>query len=207
MKFDLHMHTSRHSPDSVTDPLELVRAAREAGLDGIVITEHDFLWTQPELEELRAAAPGLVILAGIEVTGRGGDVLCYGVTDPFALPKGIEWGPLVREVRRQGGAAVAAHPNRWGQPFEKLLREQRPEFDGIEVMSNNMDADLRARAAKLLEKYPHLAQLGNSDSHDPFTVGCCYTEFDCEVRTNADLVAAIRGRRGIARVNERRVTA
>src|SRR4051812_27484592 len=104
MKFDLHIHTARHSPDSQTDPFDLVRAALAAGLDGVVITEHDFLWPEDELNELRAAAPGLVILAGVEVTGRGGDMLCYGVTDPFALPRGIDWGALTREVHRQGGA-------------------------------------------------------------------------------------------------------
>jgi predicted metal-dependent phosphoesterase TrpH len=204
MKFDLHLHTRRHSPDSVTDPFELLKAATAAGLDGIVITEHDYLWTESELEELRAAAPGLVVLAGIEVTGRGGDVLVYGIADPFALPRGIPWPELCREVHRQGGAAVAAHPNRWGQPFEKIVREQKPELDGIEVMSNNMDADLRARAAGLLSKYPHFAQLGNSDSHDPATVGCCYTDFDAQIRTTTDLVAAIRGKKGVARANGRR---
>jgi predicted metal-dependent phosphoesterase TrpH len=201
MKFDLHMHTARHSPDADTDPFELVQAAIKAGLDGIVITEHDYMWTEGELDELRAAAPGLVILAGVEVAGRGGDVLCYGVTDPFAIPKGIEWPKLCREVHRQGGACVAAHPNRWGQPFEKILAEQRPELDGIEVMSNNMDPDLRARAQELLAKYPHFAQLGNSDSHQPNTVGCCYTDFDAEIRTPEELVAAIRGKKGVARVN------
>ena len=204
MKFDLHMHTRRHSPDAITDPFELVKSAIAAGLHGIVITEHDFLWTEPELEELRAAAPELVILAGVEVTGRGGDMLCYGVTNPGAVPRGIAWPELCREVHKQGGAAVAAHPNRWDQPFEKILAEQKPELDGIEVMSNNMDADLRAKAAKLLVKFPHFAQLGNSDSHDPSTVGCCYTDFDAEIRTMADLVAAIRGRKGIAHVNESR---
>lgn len=202
MKFDLHIHTARHSPDADTDPFELVRAAIKAGLDGIVITEHDFLWPEEELNELRAAAPELVILAGVEVTGRGGDVLCYGLTDPFALPRGIEWGELTREVHRQGGACVAAHPNRWNQPFERLLRDHKPELDGIEVMSNNMDRDLRSKAAELLKKYPHFAQLGNSDSHQPWSVGCCYTDFDAEIRTNADLVAAIRGKKGVARVNE-----
>jgi len=201
MKFDLHLHTSRHSPDSVTDPFELLDAARAAGLDGVVITEHDYWWPDDELAELRAAAPDLVILAGVEVAARGGDVLCYGITDPFALPRGMAWPELCREVHRQGGVAVAAHPNRWGQPFEKILREQRPELDGIEVMSNNMDPDLRYRAAELLAKHPHFAQLGNSDSHAPETVGCCYTEFDCAIRTAADLVAAIRGRRGTARAN------
>ena len=201
MKFDLHMHTARHSPDADSDPFDLVRAALEAGLDGIVITEHDFMWPEAELEELRAAAPQLVILAGVEVTGRGGDMLCYGVTDPFALPRGISWGDLTREVHKQGGACVAAHPNRWNQPFEKLLKEQKPELDGIEVMSNNMDPPLRAKAAELLAKYPLFAQLGNSDSHQPETVGCCYTDFDADIRTNAHLVAAIKGRKGVAQVN------
>jgi predicted metal-dependent phosphoesterase TrpH len=204
MKFDLHIHTCRHSPDADTDPFVLIRAAVAAGLDGIVITEHDYMWTERELDELRAAEPRLVILGGVEVTGRGGDVLCYGITDPFALPRGISWSELTREVHKQGGACVAAHPNRWNQPFEKLVRDQQAELDGIEVMSNNMDADLRRMAAKLLEKYPHYAQLGNSDSHVPSTVGCCYTDFDAEIRTNADLVAAIKGKKGKAMVNGRR---
>ena len=201
MKFDLHLHTSRHSPDSETDPFDLLESARKAGLDGVVITEHDYLWPEDELLELRAAAPDLVVLAGLEVTGRGGDVLVYGITDATPLPRGIGWGELVREVHRQGGVAVAAHPNRWGQPFERLVRETGVKLDGIEIMSNNMDAELRQQAAELLEKYPEYAQLGNSDSHAPWSVGCCYTDFDATIRTNADLVAAIRGRKGVARVN------
>ncbi|MBX9628554.1 MAG: PHP domain-containing protein [Gemmataceae bacterium] len=202
MKFDLHLHTSRHSPDSVTDPFDLLRAAERAGLDGVVLTEHDYLWEERELAELRAATK-MVVLAGVEVAGRGGDVLVYGITDPFRVPKGTGWGELCREVHRQGGAAVAAHPNRWGQPFEKVVRDSRAELDGIEVLSNNMDDDLRARAADLLVKYPHFAQLGNSDSHAPETVGVCYTDFGCEIRSNADLVRAIRERRGVARANPR----
>jgi predicted metal-dependent phosphoesterase TrpH len=198
MKFDLHMHTRRHSDDSITDPYELVSSAIAAGLDGIVITEHDYIWPEAELDELRSFAPNLVILAGVEITGRGGDMLCYGVTDISTLPQGIAWRELCREVHRQGGACIAAHPNRWGQPFERILREQKPELDGIEVMSNNMDADLRERAQELLVKYPHFTQLGNSDSHAPETVGCCYTDFDADIRTAANLVAAICGRKGKA---------
>lgn len=201
MKFDLHLHTSRHSPDSETDPFELLKSARRAGLDGVVLTEHDYLWPESELEELRAAEPGLVILGGIEVTGRGGDMLVYGIADVSTLPRGIGWGDLVNEVHRQGGVAVAAHPNRWGQPFEKVVRDAGVELDGIEVMSNNMDEDLRRQAQELLKRYPQYAQLGNSDSHAPWSVGCCCTDFDAVIRTNADLVAAIRAKKGVAMVN------
>lgn len=196
MKFDLHMHTRRYSPDSDIDPFALVRRARDIGLDGIVITEHDRLWPEAELDELRQAAPGLIVLGGVEVSGRGGDLLCYGVTDLTSLRRGMPWGELCREVARQGGAAVAAHPYRWGQDFDRLLADERPELAGLEVMSNNMDPDLRRMAAAFLDRNPAYATLGNSDAHDVDVVGVCYTEFDANIRTAGDLVRAIRERKG-----------
>jgi predicted metal-dependent phosphoesterase TrpH len=180
------------------DPLALVRRAREVGLDGVVITEHDWLWTEPELEELRAAGAGLVVLAGIEVTAAEGHFLVYGVHNPFALPRGIGVAALCREVHRQGGAVVAAHPFRWGQPFDDILREERPELDGLEAMTNNMDADCRRRAARVLRERP-LAGIGSSDAHHPDVLGVCYTEFDATIRDGRDLVRAVRGRRATAR--------
>ena len=197
MKFDLHMHTTRHSPDSQMDPPALLRRAGELGLDGVVITEHDWLWTEDELDELRAIDPGLVVLAGVEVSTRQGHFLVYGITDPFKAPSGIGVAELCREVHRQGGAVVAAHPYRWNQPFDDILREERPELDGLEVMSNNMDADCRRRAGEVL-RATGLAALGNSDAHHEDTLGVCYTDFDANIASTADLVAAIRARKATA---------
>src|SRR5215208_4029980 len=147
MPFDLHMHTRRYSPDSEIDPFDLVRRAKEIGLDGVVITEHDRLWPEAELDELRRAAPDLVVLGGVEVSGQNGDLLCYGVADLAGLRRGMPWRDLCREVRRQGGIAVAAHPYRGGQDFDALLRDQKPDLGGLELMSNNMDPDVRRRSA------------------------------------------------------------
>ena len=94
MKFDMHLHTTRHSPDSRMEPPRMLTRARELGLDGVVITEHDWLWTEEELETLRALAPDLVVLAGIEVTAREGHFLVYGVRNPFAVPRGIGVAPI-----------------------------------------------------------------------------------------------------------------
>jgi predicted metal-dependent phosphoesterase TrpH len=197
MKFDLHLHTSRYSPDSRMEPPTLLRRAGEIGLDGVVITEHDWLWTEPELEVLRALAPGLVVLAGIEVSAREGHFLVYGVNDPFALPRGIGVAELCREVHRQGGAVVAAHPFRWGQPFTAILEQHRPELDGLELMTSNMDAEYRERARQV-QAQRGLTGLGSSDAHAAETLGFCYTEFAGTIRDAADLVAAIRGRRATA---------
>ncbi len=197
MKFDLHMHTTRHSPDSFMDPFVLVRRARQIGLDGVVITEHDWLWTENELDELRAAVPELVVLAGIEVTAREGHFLVHGVRDPFALPRGIGVAELCREVHGQGGAVVAAHPFRWGQRFDEILRKERPELDGLELMTNNMDADCRRRAA-VVQREHRLAGLGSSDAHQEDVLGVCYTEFAAPIRDPRDLVEAIRSRQTTA---------
>jgi predicted metal-dependent phosphoesterase TrpH len=193
MKFDLHLHTSRYSPDSIMSPRLMVGRARDIGLDGVVITEHDWLWTEDELDELRAIDSALVVLAGVEVSTKQGHFLAYGITDPFRVANGIGVGELCREVHRQGGAVVAAHPYRWNQPFDDILREERPELDGLEMMSNNMDAETRRRAAQLNGRL-RLAELGNSDAHRVETLGCCYTEFGVPVRDVRDLVEAIRGR-------------
>ena len=197
MKFDLHLHTTRHSPDSDMDPYVMLRQAEEIGLDGVVITEHDWLWTEDELRELRARQPNLVVLAGVEVSAREGHFLAYGVSDPFALPRGIGVAELCREVHGQGGAVVAAHPFRWGQPFLDILREERPDLDGLEMMSSNMDDDCRRRTAEVRAAHG-FAGLGNSDAHHEDTLGFCYTEFPPGIATVQDLVRAIRARETVA---------
>src|SRR5436190_11469854 len=143
--FDLHIHTSRHSPDSSINAFSLLRQAERLGLAGVVITEHDWLWSDDELDELRAATPGIQVYAGVEVSAHEGHFLCYGLTDAGQVPKGIELKELCEIVHGQGGVVVAAHPFRWGQNFTEILAHC-PELDGLEVMSNNMDAALRERA-------------------------------------------------------------
>jgi predicted metal-dependent phosphoesterase TrpH len=108
MRFDLHLHTSRHSPDSIMAPALMVQQAQQIGLHGVVITEHDWLWTGAELAELSQSAPSVVVLAGIEVSAKQGHSLAYGVNNPFAVPPGIGVAKLCREVHRQGGASVTS---------------------------------------------------------------------------------------------------
>jgi predicted metal-dependent phosphoesterase TrpH len=198
MNFDLHLHTTRHSPDSSMDPFAMLRRAKEIDLDGVVITEHDWLWTEPELDELRAAAPGLIVLAGIEVSAKQGHFLAYGIHNPFAVPHGIDVTQLCHEVHRQGGAVVAAHPFRWGQPLDDILSRDRPVLDGLELMTSHMDAECRRQAARVQREYA-LAGLGSSDAHDEQTLGVCFTDFAGTIRDGRDLVEAIRDKRGAAR--------
>ncbi len=195
-KIDHHVHTSRHSPDSIISPSDLVARARRAGLDAVVITEHDYQWEAGELAELNARADGLVVLSGAEISAREGHFLVYGLPDLEEVPPGVALGDLLKVVRKHGAAVVAAHPFRWEQDFRGLIARHGPSFDGVELVSNNVTPETRKLTEAALEVTP-MPATGSSDGHVPDAVGCYYTEFPGAVRTMADFVAALR--RGEAR--------
>lgn len=71
MRIDLHSHST--ASDGTDSPSALVRAAAEAGLDVVALTDHD---TTTGWEEAAAATPsGLRLVRGMEMscTGRGED--------------------------------------------------------------------------------------------------------------------------------------
>jgi predicted metal-dependent phosphoesterase TrpH len=195
MKFDHHLHTVRHSPDSSIDPLELVEHAREIGLDGLVITEHDFQWDDEELAELAGRAAPLRVFSGAEISAREGHFLVYGLPSLEQVPVGIELADLLHVVRGHDAAIVAAHPFRWDQPFDAIIAEHGPELDALELVSNNVSPDTRALTERLLREHP-MGATGSSDAHEIGTVGCYFTEFDRPIETIRDFVAALRSRRG-----------
>jgi predicted metal-dependent phosphoesterase TrpH len=69
VKADLHTHSSRS--DGVLAPAELVRLAREVGLDALALTDHDSL---TGLDEARQAGLelGVEVIAGVELSVRNG---------------------------------------------------------------------------------------------------------------------------------------
>ncbi len=189
-KVDHHVHTSRHSPDSVIAPLELIERARAAGLDAVVITEHDHQWSAAELAEMNARSNGLVVLSGAEISAREGHFLVYGLPNLDEVEPGVSLGALLAVVRKHKAAIVAAHPFRWEQDFPSLIAQHGPVFDGVELVSNNVTPETRKLTERALQATP-MAATGSSDGHVPAAVGCYYTEFPGPIRTMADFVLAL----------------
>ena len=194
-KFDHHLHTARHSPDSSIDPVALLARARAVGLDGVVITEHDHQWAPGELARLAAGAEGLCVLSGAEVSAREGHFLVYGLPDLTEAPPGIKLRDLLKVVKRHEAAIVAAHPFRWDQDFERIVNEHGPVFDALELVSNNMTPEMRRKTANLLQKHT-MGATGSSDGHELGAVGCYYTDFPDPIAGMADFIVALRSRRG-----------
>jgi predicted metal-dependent phosphoesterase TrpH len=193
-RFDHHLHTVVHSPDSLIGPFELIDAARRAGLDGVVITDHDELWEPDELAELQAVAPDLVILAGAEVSTREGHFLVYGLDTLDDVPPGVRLAELLDVAEARGAAVVAAHPYRWNQPFDELAARHARRLCGLELVSNNVSPETRRLTEAALARHG-LRATGSSDAHEAGVVGCYATEFEAEIRTMADFVAALRSGR------------
>jgi predicted metal-dependent phosphoesterase TrpH len=195
MKLDHHIHTRRHSPDSDIDPLELVDFAREIGLDGVVITEHDYQWRGAELAELAETAAPLRVFSGAEISAQEGHFLVYGLPSLGEVWPGIRLAELLEIVKRHQAAIVAAHPFRWDQPFDEIVAEHELSLDAIELVSNNITRETRAKAEALLKRHA-LGTTGSSDAHDLGVVGCYYTEFDEPILSMDEFVAGIKNRRG-----------
>jgi predicted metal-dependent phosphoesterase TrpH len=194
-KIDHHIHTSRYSPDSVIAPDVLVARARAVGLDGVVITEHDWQWDPDELADLAGRAEGLVVLSGVEVSTLEGHFLVYGLPDLDEVPVGIPLADLLEVVRGHEAAIVAAHPFRWDQDFRGIVAQHGPAFDALELVSNNVTPQTRRRTEELLQAQP-MGATGSSDAHVPEAIGCYFTEFPDPISTMADFVAALRRQSG-----------
>lgn len=83
MLIDLHTHTNEYSPCSKMAPHALIETAIKRGLDGIVLTEHNYLRPPEEIDSLRKKFPQIKIFNGIEVsTEEKEHVLVYGVLKP-----------------------------------------------------------------------------------------------------------------------------
>lgn len=195
-RIDFHLHTTRYSPDSVITPKDMIADAAAAGLTHVVVTEHDAQWTAQDLAEINArpeaAAAGLKVLSGVEVSAREGHFLCFGLPDLKNVEPGIFLKDLIAEVRGHQGAIVAAHPFRWEQEFDAIFESFGREFQALELASKNVDERSRKQVERILAGSPRTFASGSSDAHEPGQIGCYFTEFDAEIRSLKDFVAALR---------------
>jgi predicted metal-dependent phosphoesterase TrpH len=177
MRYDLHVHTNA-SPCSATPPENVARAAAQANLDGIVVTDHD---TLVNTERVRECAPdGLAVIPGVEVTTTQGHLLAIDVpeappqTDPLSV---------VESVHDHGGLAVLAHPfDALRQVYDRKLPELAAAVDGIEALNSRCVRESFNRQARAFAAHHGLAITGGSDAHFPMEVGRAVTEFDGSLR-------------------------
>lgn len=175
-RVDLHVHTTA-SLDARASLLELVRAARRAGIDAIAVTDHNVCTPVPlELH-------GVLLIPGCEISTLGGQILGVFLEHPIDLTALCRNGlptadEAVLAIHRRGGLAILS------QPFLKEgvnpdLFPLRP--DAVETVNARAAALSRsANKQALLWATEHSRpRTGGSNAHCAQEVGNAYTELSC----------------------------
>lgn len=197
MIFDMHVHTT-FSPCSRMRVDEAVAAAKQSGLDGICITDHDTMHIRHALSE-GEQENGVVVIFGMEYTTARGDFLVFG---PFeALDPGLSADRLLQIVDQSGGIAIAAHPFRKDRPVDgRIIEDGRCRV--IESLNGRNTTTENAAVQHWRGDYD-LTECGGSDAHTVEEVGAFATRFFAPVRTRSDLIAALKN--GSCRPEDRTV--
>jgi len=174
IKLDMQVH-SWHSFDSLSSPEAIAETAREKGLDGFSITDHNVF--RVDYAPLMQKYPDLVMIPGMEIGTELGDILLYFIKDEIRTRKAEEAIDLAHE---QGGIAILAHPyhrKHYDYP-EAVLKK----LDGIETRnSHNVE---NSKIADELGRKCGKCITGGSDAHFLFEIGNGFTLVDLD-KSNA----------------------
>ena len=177
MWIDTHCHT-KHSYDNWLEPLDLIRRAKELGLDGVCITEH-YSYEASEPVERIGREEGLLVLRGVEIATDRGHLLAYGVVDDgwniWGRDSYLPLEEVIERVNSLGGICAPAHPFR--EIGLSSLLEGLLELQGIAAVEshNGGNADSDNDLAITASQHLGLPTLGGSDCHKVVAVGRCAT--------------------------------
>jgi hypothetical protein len=208
MLIDLHTHTKPRSWDSFITPDEMVDLAREAGLDAMVLAEHDWAWEDEEAADL-GKRHGFPVIRAMEINTEDGHILVFGMHEyKFGMHRSHELAGFVEAV---DAVMIAAHPYRRQMPWkpddeqeyaDALVRGTRnPAYrfvTAIEVLNGRGSIDENEFSLRVCEQML-LPATAASDTHQhdekDQQMGRAATYFEADIKNERDLIAALRSGR------------
>ena len=190
IRIDMHLHT-KASFDCLSDPMQVLEAAKARGVHRIAITDHNHLGLALEMAE---QFPDLVIPGEEVKTSEGIDVI--GLYLEEEIPKGTPARDVCRLVHEQGGIVYLPHPYASGKGGSgRYAEELAPLVDVVEVFNarlhpgklNEPGEELAARWAK--------ARGAGSDAHTVGEVAGGFVEVVDHPNEPTALLAALKGAR------------
>lgn len=228
--YDLHVHSKECSGCAASGVRELVRACKEKGYSGFVLTNHFLTGNNcvpknlPWTERVRAYWDAYLagrdegekidfdVFFGIEHHyGNAQEILIYGIDFDFLAANedfcDITAEEICDRVHAHGGFVSHAHPFRERGYIPKGdFRMDFSYLDAIEIYNsaNREEEDIRAQklcgelnlaytAGNDLHYVPHLENFPNAG-----------LEFDSRIRTESELLDALRNRKGKLRYSGER---
>ncbi len=213
-KYELHVHTAENDKVARVGGAGIVRMYRDAGYDGVVITDHSFAlfhdWFADELEGAdhrrtverwlrgyyaareEGEKLGFTVLPGAEVrfTDSINDYLIYGLDEAFFYRT-----PLMHRLRGldellpllpSNACVVHAHPFRNGM----TVRDPAPIW-GIEVHNGGTDA-FRNELANTFATHYGKGMTSGSDFHEEGALARGGIITEAKIQTPEDLTDVLR---------------
>lgn len=208
---EMHSHTSRS--DGMIEPRRIAAWTYALYQEGyfrhehravplvVMVTDHDYLYAQDDLQAL-PSGEGLTVLPATEVSTEHGHVLYYGAHPEIVhaldlhhprtsvKPGGPEFFDMVQAL--QGGVAVPAHPYRQASVLRTLPADTVPSaLVAVETLNGKTSAE-QNRAAIDYARRHGLRGVGGSDAHQVSSLYSYLTLFDGPIHSIEDLVIALR---------------
>lgn len=165
LKVDFHCH-SIYSPDSLSSLRDLEKWGRKAGLNRLVITDHNTI--RGALEAIRLNPEFFIV--GEEIKTTRGELLAVYVKEE--VPKKLTPEQTIRLLKDQGAFISVSHPFdefRGWDPGE--LKELATEIDAVEVFNSRcFTLDMNEKAAVFARQHGLAGTVG-SDAHTLPEVG------------------------------------
>ncbi len=210
--YETHCHTSQGSACGRMTGEELARFYKDAGYDGVIVTDHFFngnCAVDPSLPwkkkcELYCAGYrdarrvgdeiGLTVMFGIEYSYFGTDLLIYGLDEDWlkAHPEIMDMyvKDFMRFVYENGGLIVHAHPFRKASYID-TIRLYPYDVDAVEVYNAGNDPKADERANWYADSYG-LVKVAGSDRHGVYSEERCAVVFDEKLESIEDYMRLVR---------------
>lgn len=178
----MHIHSS-FSPCSVINIPQLLQRARDLGLSGICITDHDTTDSKSIIEK-RVDSSGICVIVGIEYTTTKGDFLVFGPIEH--IPRGMDAENLLRWINKVGGIAIPAHPFREDRPVDLNILRSFKVIEGLNGRNKQYENELCKKWLK--RRGNGMKEIGGSDAHTIEEVGRIVTVFKKNIYSTEDLI-------------------
>ncbi|MDR2462763.1 MAG: PHP domain-containing protein [Verrucomicrobiales bacterium] len=196
LKVDLHCH-SRFSADGIAEPEEMIARAKELGLRGLAITDHntcecvDYFREKGWLRADGEPVDDFLIIPGQEISTADGHLLALGVWLPNL--KGIAPAEAVKLIHERGGLAVPAHPfDHFRSGIRQRVLDTLADIDALEVFNAATTWKSCNQKARSYAAARGLPMTAGSDAHHHQAVGRAYTIIEPERFNLASVLAAIK---------------
>jgi len=184
MKVELHLHTSRYSACAIHAPEQMMQRLVDTGYGAVYLTEHDAVWRDSEIEDLRRQFGQLRIFSGVELSLRSHHLLVLGTSDGDYVQM-FNAADVILKARDEGHLTILAHPFRWNGGAEMLF-DGGPLPDALEYRTCNQDSMMGGVALDTAEQL-HLPVVNAGDIHSLAAANRFYINTDRDLEYANDI--------------------